>query len=179
MPKPLLLVLAASLMCFLPGHDLARGQSSQDSAPAQAQPSPAAPAAATPAPGSPAPALAPAPAVAPAPATYPRNPVKPTAESQAKAKGLYAMDCSMCHGDNGNGKSDLATSMELTLTDWTDPKSLAGHPDGELFLVIRNGKDKMPPEERGRASDEMIWNLVDYIRAFSKSGGGSASGAQN
>lgn len=188
MLKPVLLVPALSLMCFLPGHDLARGQSSQDSAPAQAQPAQAPPAA-TPAPGSAAPAAAlaptpavapaPTPAVAPAPAAYPRNPVKPTAESQAKAKGLYAIDCSMCHGDNGNGKSDLATSMELTLTDWTDPKSLAGHPDGELFLIIRNGKDKMPPEERGRASDEMIWNLVDYIRGFSKSGGASASGAQN
>jgi mono/diheme cytochrome c family protein len=98
-----------------------------------------------------------------------QNPVKPTAESQAKAKTLYQIDCSMCHGDNGNGKTDLATSMELTLTDWTDPKSLADKSDGDLFKVIRDGKDKMPPEDAGRAKDDMVWNLVTYIRNFSKS----------
>jgi mono/diheme cytochrome c family protein len=119
----------------------------------------------------PAPAVAPvdntAPTAAPAqPATYPRNPVKPTPESQAKAKNFYAMDCSVCHGDNGNGKTDLAQSM--TLPDWTDPKALENHPDGELFNIIRNGKDKMPAEESGRAKDEMVWNLVIYIRSFSK-----------
>lgn len=85
----------------------------------------------------------------------------------------------MCHGDNGNGKTDLATSMELTLTDWTKPQSLASYPDGQLFLLIRNGKDKMPPEEKGRASDDTVWNLVFYIRGFSKAAGSSASSAQN
>ena len=59
----------------------------------------------------------------------------------------------MCHGDNGNGKTDLAASMELTLDDWTDPKTLANTQDWELFNVIRNGKGKMPPETDGRATD--------------------------
>lgn len=74
----------------------------------------------------------------------------------------------MCHGDNGNGKTDLASSMDLTLDDWTDPKSLAGKPDGQLFTTIRNGKDKMPPEDPARAKDDEVWNLVVYIRSFSK-----------
>src|SRR5579863_5540749 len=68
-----------------------------------------------------APAVTPAPDAPPAPqATYPKNPVKPTSESQAKAKGVYNIDCAMCHGENGNGKTDLAKSMDLTLDDWTD-----------------------------------------------------------
>ncbi|MGB6729174.1 MAG: cytochrome c [Terracidiphilus sp.] len=117
-----------------------------------------------------APAVTPAPAAAPTePVNYPRNPVKPTTESQAKAKSVYNIDCAMCHGDNGNGKTDLATSMSLTLADWTDPKSLENHQDGELFSVIRNGKgDKMPPEASGRATDNEVWNLIVYIRSFSK-----------
>ena len=118
--------------------------------------------------GTPAPALAPAPAVQPEPATAVKNPVKPTAESQAKAKGIYAIDCAMCHGDNGSGKTDLAKSMNLTLDDWTDPKTLAGKEDWELFNIIRNGKGTMPPEGVGRASDNEVWNLVIYIRSFSK-----------
>jgi len=158
MSKLLLLVLAGTVLAVTPGHSPAQTQSGQAPAPAQSQPSPPAPA----------PAMAPTQAITPAPAAYPRNPIKPTADSQAKAKTLYQIDCAMCHGDNGNGKSDLATSMELTLADWTDPKSLADHEDGELFMVIRNGKDKMPPETEGRASDDAIWNLVIYIRGFSK-----------
>jgi len=129
----------------------------------------------------PAPAVNPAPAAAPAqPAAYPKNPVKPTAESQAKAKEVYSIDCAMCHGDNGNGKTDLAASMSLTLDDWTDPKSLENHPDGELFNIIRNGKgDKMPPEGEGRAKDDVVWNLIIYIRNFSKGQAAAPAAAES
>ena len=96
------------------------------------------------------------------------NPVKPTAASQEKAKKLYVVDCAMCHGDNGDGKTDLAKDMQLSLVDWTDPKSLASKSDQELFDVIRKGKDKMPPEADGRAKNDEVWNLIIYIRNFSK-----------
>jgi cytochrome c5 len=119
--------------------------------------------------GAPAPAMTPeAQATPPAQAASMKNPVKPTADSQAKAKSLYAIDCSMCHGDNGNGKTDLATSMSLTMDDWSDSKTLANRQDGDLFNIIRNGKDKMPPEGDGRAPDTEVWNLIIYIRSFSK-----------
>ena len=39
------------------------------------------------------------------------NPVKPTAVSQEKAKKMYAVDCAVCHGDTGNGKTDLGTDI--------------------------------------------------------------------
>ncbi|HEY1901795.1 MAG TPA: c-type cytochrome [Terracidiphilus sp.] len=102
--------------------------------------------------------------------------VKPTAASQDKAKKLYTMDCAMCHGDNGNGKTDLATSMQVTLNDWTDPKSLADKSDQELFDDIRKGKgDKMPPEDAGRAKDDDVRNLIIYIRGFSKGQPGASA----
>lgn len=98
-----------------------------------------------------------------------KNPVvKPTADSQAKAKQLYSIDCSMCHGDNGNGKTDLATGMGVTLPDLTDAKTLADVQDGTIFNLIRNGKDKMPDESKGRAPDTEVWNLVIYVRSLSK-----------
>lgn len=86
----------------------------------------------------------------------------------AHAKQIYQFDCAMCHGDNGNGKTDLATSMSLTLSDWTDPKSLADKSNSDLAKIIREGKDKMPPEDPARAKDDDIRNLVTYIRNFSK-----------
>lgn len=97
-----------------------------------------------------------------------KNPVKPTTESQAKAKQLYSIDCAMCHNDNGNGKSDLAGSMGLTIPDLSDPKTLETKPDGELFMLLRNGKDKMPGEDTARAKDNDVWNLVIYVRGLSK-----------
>jgi len=96
------------------------------------------------------------------------NPAKPTSASQTQAKNLYARDCALCHGENGSGKTDLAKDMQLTLLDWTDPKSLANMSDKDLFHAIRIGKDKMPPEEEGRARDAEVWNLIIYIRGFSK-----------
>jgi mono/diheme cytochrome c family protein len=97
-----------------------------------------------------------------------KNPVKPTEKSQARAKEIYTMDCAICHGTNGDGKTDLARDMELTMVDWTDPKTLADKPDKELFNVIRNGKGKMPSEEVGRAKDDEVWNIIIYIRALPK-----------
>jgi mono/diheme cytochrome c family protein len=102
---------------------------------------------------------------APVPA---KSHVKPTAEAQARAKKLYAVDCAVCHGDTGNGKTDLAASLQLKVDDWTNPASLAGKTDEDLFKTIRNGKDKMPAEAEGRAKDDDVWNMIVYIRGMSK-----------
>jgi mono/diheme cytochrome c family protein len=104
----------------------------------------------------------------PVPAAGQKNPVKSTDKSQARAKELYGQDCALCHGNNGNGKTDLAKDMGLTLDDWSNPATLANKPDQDLFNVIRNGKGKMPAEEAGRAKDEEVWNLVIYIRGLYK-----------
>jgi cytochrome c5 len=93
---------------------------------------------------------------------------KPASGAAAKGKEIYSRDCAMCHGDNGNGQSDLAKDMQLTLKDWTDPKSLADMTDQQLFDMIRKGKDKMPPEDPSRAKDDEIRSIILYIRDFSK-----------
>ena len=98
-----------------------------------------------------------------------KNPVKPTAASQEKAKKLFEQDCAMCHGSNGDGKTDLAKDMQLTMGDWTNPATLAAKSDQVLFETIRNGKDKMPPEAEGRAKSDEVWNLIIYIRGLWKS----------
>lgn len=164
MLKSILLVFAAGLVVAAPLAMAGRAPQQQPQTPAAAEAAaPAQPAAAQ---------ATPEPQAAPPAGSMPtemKNPVlKPTAESQAKAKQLYAIDCAMCHGDNGNGKTDLATSMAMTLPDLTDSKSLAGHLDGALFNLIRNGKDKMPGEDKARASDTDVWNLVIYVRNMSK-----------
>jgi len=97
-----------------------------------------------------------------------KNPVKPTEKTQARAKEIYNVDCAICHGATGDGKTDLAKDMSLSLGDWTDEKTLAAKADSDLFVTIRNGKGKMPPEASGRAKDDEVWNLILYLRAMSK-----------
>ncbi len=96
-----------------------------------------------------------------------KNPITPTPANQARAKEIYSRDCIMCHGKNGDGKTDLAKDMQLNMKDWTDPSTLGGKTDGQIFDIIRHGVDKMPPESKGRADDEVLWNLVTYIRSLS------------
>ena len=110
---------------------------------------------------------APPKAVIPAEAVQQANPVKPTAESLAQGKKYYGYDCAMCHGANGDGKGEVAAEEKLKLTDFSDPATLRGKTDGELFWIIKNGHDHMPPEgDRLKAPE--LWNLVNYIRSLSK-----------
>ena len=95
---------------------------------------------------------------------------KVSAEALAKAKKVYNLDCALCHGATGDGKSDLAKDMQLTMADWTDPKSLSAQSDQQLFDIIRKGKGKMPPEDDSRAKNDEVRGLVQYIRTFGKEG---------
>jgi mono/diheme cytochrome c family protein len=103
----------------------------------------------------------------PAEAAHMSNPVKPTAESQARAKKLYGYDCAMCHGPNGNGKGDIVLEPKVTLKDYTDPSALKDLSDGEIFYIIKNGKGQMP-SEGDRAKTDELWNMVILVRSFSK-----------
>ena len=94
------------------------------------------------------------------------NPVKPSPESLAKAKKTYKLDCAMCHGENGDGKGELAADMK-NVTDFTKPDALKDKTDADLFQIIKKGKGDMPPEG-DRAKTDDIWNLVNYVRAFAR-----------
>jgi mono/diheme cytochrome c family protein len=95
------------------------------------------------------------------------NPVKPTEASIADGKKLFGYQCTMCHGEKGDGKGDLAEAMKLTMLDYSKPDALKDWTDGMLFYVIEKGKGKMPAQE-GRMKDPQVWNLVNYIRSLAK-----------
>ena len=108
-----------------------------------------------------------APSSVPAEAKPMANPVKPSPESLAKATKQYGYDCSMCHGEKGDGKGDLVADMKLTLKDYTDPAALTGLSDADLYAVIKDGKGKMPADG-GRTKPDAIWGLVSLVRSFGK-----------
>jgi mono/diheme cytochrome c family protein len=121
----------------------------------------------------PAPASAPAPqkasgyAAIPVDAAKVPNPVKATPESLARAKKWWTLDCMMCHGKDGDGKGETAADMKLTIADFTDPNTLKDRTDGEIFYIIKNGHQDMPPEGP-RIKAEEGWDLVNYVRSLAK-----------
>ena len=96
-----------------------------------------------------------------------KNPVKPTPENLASAKKFFGFDCAMCHGVSGDGKGDLAASMNLKMNDWHDSSVLAKISDGEIYDLILKGKGKMSGEG-DRISSEKAWELVNYVRTLAK-----------
>ncbi len=96
-----------------------------------------------------------------------QNPVKPTAESLARAKKWWAMDCEMCHGKTGEGKGETAKDMKLQMVDFTNPDTLKDRTDGELLYIIKNGHNNMPAEGP-RVKTEEGWDLVNYVRNLAK-----------
>ena len=116
---------------------------------------------------SPAPPQNPSYSAIPVEATKQQNPVKPSPESLARAKKWWTMDCEMCHGKAGDGKGDTAKDMKLNMLDFTNPDTLKSRTDGELFYIIKNGHNDMPAEGP-RVKTEEAWDLVNYVRSFSK-----------
>lgn len=96
------------------------------------------------------------------------NPQKPTKAALAEAKLHYSWDCAMCHGDTGKGDGSLAVSEKMKMMDFTNPATLKGLADGQIFMIIRKGSATMPPEEKARADDATVWNLVNYLRSMSQ-----------
>jgi mono/diheme cytochrome c family protein len=125
--------------------------------------------------GSQQPATAPpaAGAQVPADAASKVNPVHSTPASLSRAKDIYTFDCALCHGADGSGKNDVA---DMKVKDYRDPSALKGLTDGEVYYIIDQGKGSMP-SEHGRAKPDEIWNLVIYLRTFSKGQMATASQA--
>lgn len=162
----LILVAVACMLPILGAAAVPQAQTSATPPQTQTKPQAAPPAQAKPQTKAAAPATTQA--AAPIPGANLVNPVKPTKESLATGKLHYSWDCAMCHGDNGKGHGSLAQSEKLSAADFTNPATLQGLADGQIFTVIRTGMGKkMPPEEKARANDKVVWDLVNYLRSLS------------
>jgi mono/diheme cytochrome c family protein len=108
-----------------------------------------------------------APAAVPADLMGKTNPVKPTPEGLAHAKKVYGYDCAICHGANGDGKGEIASSLKTPMKDFADP-SVQSKSDGELFFIIQKGKGAEMQGEGDRGKPDDMWNMVSYVRTFAK-----------
>jgi len=109
-----------------------------------------------------------APYVIPPEAAARTNPLKQLSpEGLSHAKRMYGYDCATCHGANGDGRGEIAVLQKLPMNDLTNPAILQKYTDGELFYMIKTGKNQMPAEG-DRLNDQGYWNMVLYVRSLAK-----------
>lgn len=115
---------------------------------------------------------------APAAAKILQNPVPPTDESITAGMMNYSSHCQNCHGAKGDGKGPGAEKLSVAPSDFTDTRAMAQIVDGELFWKISHGRRPMPGFQ-DKLSEQERWQLVDYIRMFSRKPASSAAPATN
>ena len=102
-----------------------------------------------------------------------RNPLQPSPENIFAGQTLFHFDakpgpCWICHGISGNGLGILFRELRPTPRNFTCNQTMSNLPDGQLFWIIKNGSAGTPMPAFKNLHDEQIWQLIHYIRHFSK-----------
>lgn len=94
-----------------------------------------------------------------------KNPLRFSEISVQRGKKIYETQCTMCHGEKGDGKGDIVEELKIHPPDFTKPETLAKRTDGELFTIIQLGSPTMPGQ-RSRMKDFRKWEVVNYLRSL-------------
>ena len=75
---------------------------------------------------------------------------------------IYLVNCQSCHGESG------AQSAELTsrLPDWSDPASLSGYTDLQLWKRITAGNSEGMPAFLDTLDEDQRWAVTSFIRSM-------------
>jgi high-affinity iron transporter len=90
------------------------------------------------------------------------------ASPQARQAGgiIYAANCAICHGVNGDGRGQRREGMNPPPANLTFPPWSAAASAGRTFLAIRNGVPGKAMPSWPMFSDQQIWSLVAYITSL-------------
>lgn len=95
-----------------------------------------------------------------------RNPIPASADVFAEGMAHFADHCSICHGNDGSGDTEMGRGLYPKTPDIRG-RETQGLSDGELFYIIENGVrfTGMPAFGTGTpAAPESTWHLVHFVR---------------
>jgi mono/diheme cytochrome c family protein len=95
-----------------------------------------------------------------------KNPIAPTESTLRAARGIYAEECTECHGEHGKGDGPKARLHFPAPADLTDARRMNSVTDGEIFYQISEGRKPMP-SFKTRLTEDQRWGLVLLVRSFS------------
>jgi mono/diheme cytochrome c family protein len=93
------------------------------------------------------------------------NPISADEADLERGREIFRRECASCHGETGrNDGPDAETTDMSCARPLTDP-ALLERTDGELFWMIREGRDSMP-NTLDVLRDQDRWLLVRYVRTL-------------
>lgn len=95
------------------------------------------------------------------------NPLSPSKEVFAMGREAYVNRCTPCHGATGNGQNALSAAYGAKPAN-LQAEQFRKVTDGQMFWVIRNGKNSMP-DHAAALSETQSWAVVHYVRALQRS----------
>jgi mono/diheme cytochrome c family protein len=91
------------------------------------------------------------------------NPVAATAESIARGRVFYEINCLVCHGAQGLGDGPVGQKfVEKAPVDLNDAYT-QDQAVGELFFTLTRGRAKMP-FYRDALSPAERWDVINYVK---------------
>ncbi len=92
-----------------------------------------------------------------------KNPLPATEANILAGADHYGDHCAVCHGENGDGKTDFGTNMYPKVPDLRLPAT-QHLSDGDLFSIIHNGIRLSGMPAFPDHTDPEIWQMVLLIR---------------
>ncbi|MEZ7490871.1 cytochrome c/FTR1 family iron permease [Pseudoalteromonas distincta] len=80
-----------------------------------------------------------------------------------QTKALFATNCSMCHGQSGQGDGPLAKNLSPEPTDFTDEERATNRSLMGLFDAVSNGIDDTPMVAFTQFNEQQRWSLAFYV----------------
>jgi hypothetical protein len=101
------------------------------------------------------------------------NPLKPNPENLRAGEALFKIDaqptaCKVCHGFGGDGMGVIFEQLTPKPRNFTCYYTMDDIPDGQIYWIIKSGSPGSKMPSFGALSDKEVWQLVLYIREFSK-----------
>jgi mono/diheme cytochrome c family protein len=96
------------------------------------------------------------------------NPTGADAQSLARGREVYRVNCAACHGMDGHARTPVADRFRsagaVAPVDFTSARVRA-RTDGQLYWIVTNGLGNMPPFRHLLTGDD-VWLAVRVIRGF-------------
>lgn len=80
-----------------------------------------------------------------------------------QTKALFATNCSMCHGQSGQGDGPLAKNLSPEPTNFTDEERATNRSLMGLFDAVSNGIDDTPMVAFTQFNEQQRWSLAFYV----------------
>ena len=92
-----------------------------------------------------------------------RTPIFADAESLNRGGELFTQNCSVCHGEKGNGKGPAAAAMQTPPANFLDISHSSTYNPGEKYWIIGHGTETTGMPAFSQLSPVDRWHLVNHI----------------